>query len=97
VSDDRRLANLRAALGFLQLKPTEPQLQMLHRSLDTWGGVGLVTVGVERQGNRLSLTHIAEGEWRAQFSAHPKDCAFFGESVSPALSTRKQSAGDRTT
>ena len=64
---DRRLANLRAALGFLQLKPTEPELQMLHRWLDTWTGVGLVTVGVERQGYRLSLSHIAEGEWRAYF------------------------------
>jgi hypothetical protein len=35
-ADDRRLANLRATLGFLQLKPTEPELQMLHRWLDNW-------------------------------------------------------------
>ena len=40
---------------------------MLHRWLDTWTGVGLITVGVERQGYRLSLSHIAEGEWRATF------------------------------
>jgi hypothetical protein len=71
VPDDHRLANLRAALGFLQLKPTEPELQMLHWWLDTWEGLGLVTVGVERLGYRLSLSHIAEEEWRAQFSAHP--------------------------
>jgi hypothetical protein len=40
---------------------------MLHRWLDTWTGVGLIAVGVERAGCRLSLSHIAEGEWRAQF------------------------------
>jgi hypothetical protein len=41
----QRLANLRAALGFLWLPPTEPELQLLHRWLDTWTGVGLITVG----------------------------------------------------
>ena len=71
VPDDRRRLLLRAALGFLQLTPTEPELQLLHRWLDTWEGLGLVTAGVERLGYRLSLSHIAEGEWRAQFSAHP--------------------------
>ena len=69
--DQRRLANLRAALGFLHVPATEPELQMLHSWLDNWEGVGLITVGVERQGLRLSLSHITEGEWRAQFSAHP--------------------------
>ena len=59
--------NLIAALGFLQLKPTGPEMQLLHRWLDTWTGVGLITVGVERQGLRLSLSHITEGEWRATF------------------------------
>jgi hypothetical protein len=63
-----RVANLRAALGFLQLPPRAPELRLLHRWLDTWTGVGLITVGVERQGYRLSLSHIAEGEWRAYFT-----------------------------
>lgn len=40
---------------------------MLHRRLDTWTGVGLIAVGVERLGYRLSLTHLVEGEWRAIF------------------------------
>ena len=56
-----------ATLGFLQVPPTEPELQLLHRRLDTWAGVGLITVRVERYGMRLSLSHIADDEWRAMF------------------------------
>ena len=56
-----------ATLGFLQVPPTEPELQLLHRWLDNWTGVGLITVGVERRGMRLSLSHIANEEWRAVF------------------------------
>ena len=66
-----RLSTLRAALGFLEIPPRAPEFRLLHRWLDTWTGVGLITVGVERLGYRLSLSHIAEGEWRATFSAHP--------------------------
>ena len=40
--DDNRLANLRAALGFLQLPPREPELQLLHRWLDTGSGVAML-------------------------------------------------------
>jgi len=63
VPDDRRRLLLRAALGFLRLPATELDLVMLHRWLDTWTGVGLITVGVERHGMRLSLSHIADDEW----------------------------------
>jgi hypothetical protein len=62
---DRRRALLTAALGFLELPPRAPALRLLHWWLDSWMGVGLITVGVERLGYRLSLSHIAEGEWRA--------------------------------
>ena len=64
---DTRGRRLRAALAFLRLPPTEPELRLLHRWLDTWTGVGLITVGVERHGMRLSLSHIADDEWRAMF------------------------------
>jgi hypothetical protein len=81
---DRRLASLRAALGFLELPSRAPELRLLHQWLDSWVGVGLITVGVERLGYRLSLSHIAEGEWRAQFSAHPMwSSAGFGVGVTP--------------
>jgi hypothetical protein len=65
---DRRLATLRVALGFLQLAPRAPELCMLRRWLRTWAGLGLIAVGVERQGYLLSLSHIADGKRRAQFS-----------------------------
>jgi hypothetical protein len=39
------LANLRAALALLRLPATERELQLLHRWLDSWTGVGLITVG----------------------------------------------------
>lgn len=81
VPDDRRRLLLRAALGFLQLPPIEPELVMLHRWLDTWNGIGLVAVGMHRQGLRLSLSHIAEGEWRCVFmgdtrGSHPTATAW---------------------
>ncbi len=58
---DARPRRLRAALAFLRLPPTEPKLQLLHHWLDTWAGVGLITVGVERLGYRLAFSHIAGG------------------------------------
>jgi len=68
---ERHFGALRAALGFLQLPPRAPELQLLHRWLDSWTGLGLVVVGVERQGLRFSLSHIADGEWRARFISNP--------------------------
>jgi hypothetical protein len=66
-----------AALGFLQLPPRAPELRLLHRWLDTWNGIGLIAVGMHRQGLRLSLSHIADGEWR---------CVFMGDN--PLLAPR---------
>jgi len=47
------------------------RLALVHRWLDTWTGLGLVVVGVERQGPRLSLSHIGEDEWRVYFMSSP--------------------------
>ena len=81
---DRRLASLRAALGFLQLAPRAPELRLLHRWLDTWTGLGLIVVGVERQGLRFAMSHIAEGEWRAYFMSSPMFApAGFGVAKTP--------------
>jgi hypothetical protein len=40
-----------------------PELRLLHRWLDTWAGLGLIVAGVERQGIRFSLSHIAHREY----------------------------------
>ena len=61
---DARGRRLRAALGFLQLAPGAPELRLLHHWLNTWTGLGLIVVGVERQGLRFSLSNIADQEWR---------------------------------
>jgi hypothetical protein len=89
---DRRLASLRAALGFLELPPRAAELRLLHGWLDSWVGVGLITAGVERLGYCLSLSHIAEGERRAQFSAHPM-WSSAGYSVAPTPWQAVQIAG----
>jgi hypothetical protein len=51
---------LRAALGFLQLPPRAPELQLLHRWLDTWAGIGLIAVGLHRTGYDLDLRQYGE-------------------------------------
>jgi hypothetical protein len=38
-----------------------PELEMMHRWLDNWEVVGLVTTGMERQGYRLHLTNAEAG------------------------------------
>jgi hypothetical protein len=53
------------------IPPSLLQLRLLHCWLDTWAAIGLISVGLERQGYRLSLSRIAEGEWRAYFMSHP--------------------------
>ena len=83
VPDDRRRLLLGAALGFLRLPATEPELVMLHRWLDTWNGIGLVAGGMHRQGLRLLLSHIAEGEWRCVFMGDSPRLAPEGYGVAP--------------
>jgi hypothetical protein len=64
---DRRLANLRAALGFLKLAPRAPELRLLHRWLDSWSGIGLVVAGMSHQGFQVSLGEHGAGQWIAVF------------------------------
>jgi hypothetical protein len=80
---DSRRVLLTAALGFLQLPPQAPELRLLHRWLDTWTGIGLIAVGMHRQGLRLSLSHIADGEWRCIFMGDNPLVAPKGYGVAP--------------
>ena len=63
---DRR-ALLVAALGFLQFRPQTSALRTLHTWLDSWHGVGLIVVGMERQGFRVSIRSVAVEGWAASF------------------------------
>jgi hypothetical protein len=92
---DPRGRSLRATLGFLRLPPTEPALQLLRRWLDNWTGVGLITVGVERHRMRLSLSHIADKEWRAVFMGENALLAPRGFGVAPTPWRAVQRAGWR--
>jgi len=40
---------LRAAVGFALVPPTEPELRLLHRWLDSWRGIGDIVAGIARQ------------------------------------------------
>jgi hypothetical protein len=52
-----------------------------------------MVVGIKRQGLRFSLSHIAEGEWRAQFSAHPMFApAGFGVAATPWEAVQRAAA-----
>jgi hypothetical protein len=63
----QRLALLRATLGFTRLPPRAPELQLLHRWINTWSGVGAVVTGLHRMGYDLHLTQYGDDTWRATF------------------------------
>ncbi len=65
---DARARLLRAAVGFTLMPPTEPELRLLHRWLDSWRGVGDMVTGMNRQGYWLHLSNVDAGSWRATFS-----------------------------
>ena len=60
-------SKLRGALAFLQLPPRAPEMKLLHRWLDSWTGIGLIAVGLHRQGWDQQLTQFGDGNWRATF------------------------------
>jgi hypothetical protein len=64
---DQRLATLRTALVALRINQNEPELRLVHQLLDDWNGIGMIAVGMRRQGMWLSLTHVADGEWWCVF------------------------------
>lgn len=66
---DRRRALLLAALGFALVgeRSAPPGLAALRRWLDTWAGLGAITLGMARQGYDLQLTRYDERGWRATF------------------------------
>jgi hypothetical protein len=70
---DQRGQLLRAALGFatIPLPSYDRALHALRTWLDSWSGIGHVTVGMTRQSYDLQLTRYDEKGWR-QPSTRPK-------------------------
>src|SRR5438094_7787909 len=66
---DPRGQLLRAALGFAgcRMPSYDRALHALRSWLDSWSGIGHVTVGMARQGYDLQLTRYDEKGWRATF------------------------------
>jgi hypothetical protein len=58
-----------AALGFAgcSMPSYERALHALRTWLDSWAGIGHVTVGMARQGFDLQLTRYDDKGWRATF------------------------------
>ena len=78
---DPRARLLHAAVGFA-LVPPKPELQVLHRWLDSWRGIGDVVVGMTRQGWDLQLTEYDGGKhWRATFFVAGQAHSIVGGSV----------------
>ena len=65
------LGLLLTALAFAGLRPkigvTVVEIETLRRWLDSWRGIGDITVGMARQGYDLQLTCYDEQGWRATF------------------------------
>ncbi len=68
---DRRGRQLRVAPWFLELRPApaDAALAALRSWLDSWTGIGAVTVGMAHQGYDLQLTRYDARGWRATFYA----------------------------
>src|SRR5437899_3351350 len=66
---DQRGRVLMAALGFAgcSVPSYDRALHALHTWLDSWSGIGHVTVGMARQGYDLQLTRYDEKGWHATF------------------------------
>jgi hypothetical protein len=62
----RRGRRLRAALAAVLVKAEEPELRLMHDWLDSWSGIGLIVVGMTRQGFQLGLDQRT-GQWLALF------------------------------
>ncbi len=48
----RRRSLLVAALVAVRVKESMPELEMMHRWLDNWAGLGHIVVGMERKDSR---------------------------------------------
>ncbi len=65
---DHRRTLLVAALAALRVRNLDaPELRHVHALLDSWRGIGLIVVGMARQGFQVSLGEHGSGQWIAVF------------------------------
>jgi hypothetical protein len=66
---DQRGQLLRAAVGFAgcSMLSYDRALHALRTWLDSWSGIGHITIGMAHQGFDLQLTRYDERGWRATF------------------------------
>jgi hypothetical protein len=81
---DQRGQLLQAAVGFatLPMLSYDRALHALRSYLDSWRGIGAVTVGMHRQGYDLQLTQYDERGWRATFYVTGIEHSFTADAAS---------------
>ena len=72
IDPQRRARALRFTLLCLLLPANDPELVMLHKCFDSWGGIRQMAVGLKRRGLNMTLTEIEPREWR---------CALMGDNL----------------
>jgi hypothetical protein len=90
-ADGPARGRLVAALAAALVRHDAPELQLVRRWLDGWGGLGLVVAGMARQDYDLELRGFPRG-WRATF--YPSGLAHSivagtGWAVSPWRATQR--------
>ncbi len=66
--NERPRTHLIAALAALRVRNIDaPELRHVHALLDSWRGIGLIVVGMARQGFQVSLGDHGSGQWIAVF------------------------------
>jgi hypothetical protein len=96
---DSRPQLLRTALGFLSLELRAPELQLLHRWLDTWSGIGHIVTGMARHGYDLELRRYDGQGWRATFYPEGFEhsrTAYSGSALAPTPWEATQRAASET-
>jgi hypothetical protein len=80
-------------LGSCASRRPSPNWSRSTRCFDSWAGLGLLAVGLARQGYWLSLSHIAQGEWQCYLMGDNAMLAPKGYGVAPTPWAAVQMAG----
>jgi hypothetical protein len=79
---DRRGRLLLVTLEAARLRTNAHPLPALRSWLDSWSGIGAITVGMHRQGYDLQFTQYDERGWRAAFYVTGIEHSFTADAAS---------------